>query len=93
MKFKINSIIILIITVGRSAYEALYSENNYSGFTYTISAGPSFINGFYDEYFDNGYNITFNTYYNFPLFICNTYFKGGISHGVPTIWSRVKIQH
>ena len=80
MKFKIYSIIILVILLNALSVKALYSENNYSGFTYTLTAGPSYIHGFYDEYVTDGFTAGFNTYYNFPLFIGNTYFKGGLSY-------------
>ncbi len=80
MKYKIQYIIILIFSIFILPAKALYSENNHSGFTYIISGGPSYIDGFYEEYFDNGFTARFNTYYNFPLFTGNTYFKGGLSY-------------
>lgn len=80
MKFKINHIIILILFFCAVSAKALYAENNYSGLTYTISAGPSYVSGFYDDYITGGFSTGFNTYYNFPLLISNTYFKGGFSY-------------
>ncbi len=80
MKFKIQSIIILILLFKVLAVEELYSENNYSGFTYSISAGPSYINDFYEHYITDGFTTGFNTYYNYPLFVSNTYFKCGFSY-------------
>ena len=80
MKFKIHAIIALILIFNAFSAKALFSENNYSGFTFTLSAGPSYVYGFYDEYVTNGYTAGFNTYYNFPIFVGNTYFKGGVSY-------------
>lgn len=57
-----------------------YSDNNYSGLTFTFSAGPSYVSGFYEPYINDGYTASFNTYYNYPLFAGNTYFKGGLSY-------------
>ncbi len=80
MKFKIQSILILILLFNVSVVKELYSENNYSGLTYSISAGPSYLSGFYDEYINNGITAGFNAYYNLPIFVSNTYFKGGFSY-------------
>ena len=80
MKFKILYIFILVIAINILSYRVSYSENNYSGFTYIISAGPSYIDGFYSDYINHGISGRFNTYYNVPLFVGNTYFKGGLSY-------------
>lgn len=80
MKFKIYPIIFLILLFNALSVKALFSENNFSGFTYTLSAGQSYVYGFYDEYFTDGFTAGFNTYYNFPIFIGNSYLKGGLSY-------------
>jgi tetratricopeptide (TPR) repeat protein len=80
MKFRIQYIFILVILINILSYKISYSENNYSGFTYTISVGPSYIDGFYDDYINHGISARFNTYYNSPLFSGNTYFKGALSY-------------
>jgi len=78
MKFKLNSILALILSFNVLSVKTLYPENNHSGFTYTLSGGPSYVHRSYDKYITNGYNAGFSTYYNNPLFISNTYFKGGL---------------
>jgi tetratricopeptide (TPR) repeat protein len=80
MKFKIYSTITMLLLFNVLPAETLHAENNYSGLTYTITAGPSYVYGFYDEYLTKGFNAGFNTYYNFPLFAGNTYFKGGFAY-------------
>ena len=79
MKLKLNFILILILFFNVLSMKTLYPENNLSGFTYTISGGPSYVHRDYDRYFTDGYTVGFNTYYNSALFACNTYFKGGVS--------------
>ncbi len=80
MKFKIQYIFILVISINILSYKISYSENNYSGLTYIISTGPSYIDGFYSDYINRGLTGRFNTYYNVPLFTGNTYFKGAFSY-------------
>jgi tetratricopeptide (TPR) repeat protein len=87
MKFKIQYIFILVIAITILSYKISYSENNYSGFTYIISTGPSYINGFYSDYINHGFSGRFNTYYNVPLFAGNTYFKGALSYSAYTLKS------
>ncbi len=76
MKFK--STIILILFFNILSVKTLYSENNYSGFSFTLSTGPSYITGFYKDFLTGGSSTGFNTYYNFPFFISNTYFNSGL---------------
>ena len=79
MKYKIKLCIILLLILNLFSANTLFSENNYSGFTYTLSAGPSYVLGFYNDYLDSGTTAGVNTYYNFPLYISNTFFKGGLA--------------
>lgn len=79
MKLKIKSTIIILaiisaVTTGRS-----FAEDNLSGLTFNVTAGPSYPLGFYKDYFDDGYNAGFNAYYILPLYFCNIYFKSGLS--------------
>lgn len=79
MQFKLKNISVIILLSIILSVKVLYSENNYSGFTYTLSTGQSYVTGFYKDYLKGRSSTGFNTYYNFPLFISNTYFKGGMS--------------
>ncbi len=79
MKLKIHLIPALILLYNLLFVNALYPENNHSGFTYTLSGGPSSVSGYYDRYFKNGYSAGFNTFYSPSLLSGNTYFKAGFA--------------
>ncbi len=76
---KIKSTIIQFIVFTLFFAKPSFTEDNLSGLTFIVSAGPSYTTGFYKDYFDNGYTAGLYAYYIVPLYSCNIYFKSGLS--------------
>lgn len=61
------------------ASDSVSAENYYKDITITVSAGPSYISNFYEDYLQDGMSYGFGAFYNLPFLNSNTYFLGGFS--------------
>jgi len=77
---KFHKLLSVIILIFFPASELFSAEDYYKGFTITVSAGPSYVTGFYEKYLKTGNNVEVGTFYNLPYLDGNTYFTGGISY-------------
>jgi len=61
------------------AADSMSAENYYKDITINVSAGPSYISDFYEDYLQDGMSYGLSAFYNLPFLNSNTYFLGGFS--------------
>ncbi len=76
---RIYTIIILLLLMLQASAD-LSAEKYYNGLTVTASIGPSYVSGFYSDYFKRGLSPEIGTFYNLPFLNGNTYFTSGFSY-------------